>query len=161
MEAQVAVHGPGLVVVDQLERSLHRLQERFSVELDGVRAANRAPQTTLRIRGLDVLECALEVAQRLVDVAATNCEVGGALEPGRSLCPQPCQLLLVAAPGEIGIFGARRFGEMMGQQRRVLVAAAAEALEPARERRMQPRTPRFGNAPVCDLPGDGVLDSIL
>src|SRR4029077_10274306 len=83
------------------------------------------------------------------------------LEPGNRSAPEPRQLGLFTRPGEIGVVGTDSRRIMVSEQRGVIVASFADALEPRGEQRMHPRSPRLGQARVRDLAGQCVLDDVL
>src|SRR5581483_4019438 len=90
-----------------------------------------------------------------------QCQLGRSLEPAGGLSREPLALVVLARPRKVGVLGPRGFGIVMRQERRLLVAAAAEALEPRRERRVETGALRLRDARVGDLPGDCVLDGVL
>ena len=162
LEAQFGVElGALLVRLAELDRAHHRVEERIAVVPQGVRLADDSPEPALSRRvGLE-LERALEHAERVVDLVATNGESGGPLEPGAGQFAKALQLALVARPGEIGVGGPDGFVVVMCEEARVLVALLADALEPGGECCVEPRAPRRRQARVGDVPCQGMLEREL
>ena len=121
------------VVRGELQRALHRLQEALAVELERARAADLAPEIRAFLR-LAELERALQVGDALVEVVAPDRELGGAPEPADRAYAQPLELVRLVRPGEVGVLGTGGLRVVVGEQGRVLVAAAARTLEPRGER---------------------------
>ena len=103
----------------------------------------------------------MEVEQALVDVIPSHRQVSRAPQPEDRLSAQVLELCRIICPGKVGVLGPCRFRVVVGQQRRVLVATPAEALEPGSEGRVEPRPPRLRDARVRDLSRHGMLDRVL
>ena len=75
--------------------------------------------------------------------------------------PLALELRLVSGPREVGVGGTNGLGQVMRKQRRVLVPAAAGALQPRRDAGMETRSPRFREARLGDFPSQRVRDRVL
>src|SRR5437773_4137778 len=149
MEGDEAVRlGLRCAVVAGAEGLQHRLPERGAVELERIGLTELAPDLAALALAGTQLERAVQEADSLVELVASDCECSRATKPRERLAAQPFELCRLAGPGEVGVLGPGRLGVVVGEQRSMLVTALAEALEPARERGVEPRPSRPRNARV-------------
>ena len=104
------------------------------------------------VRELDRAGEEVDRFQRLVPTAR---QLAGTGQPVHGSFAHARQLVGLGGPDEVGVFGLRRLGVVVGERRRMLVGAVA--LEPVGEHRVQTPPPRLRYRPVRDFAGEGVL----
>jgi hypothetical protein len=145
----------------ELERFLHRRHERLAVVLERVRAADLAPEGRPETHVGRQVDGTSQEPEALVDVVAPDGELRRAAQPVDGLFAQRLELFLRAGPGEIGVLRPRRLGVVVPEERRQVVAAVAEALEPPRELGVQPCALRLEQARIRDLACQRVLEEVF
>ena len=153
MERELAVRLSGDVRVrGNVERALHCLKERIAVELERVNPPNRPPEPRLSLPRRLEGESAVKEHEGIVELEPPERE--------ERLVLQALPLTIVVTPREVDVLRSDGLRVVVRQKRSKLVAVA-QALEPVGERRVQTRSPRFGQGCVGDLAGERVLDCVF
>ena len=141
---------------------LHGRFEPSAVVTDGVRVAELAPDLDLRrcVR----LESGRSLEQRdgIVDLVPAGRQLRRPTQPQDSSVSESRELGLFARPREVGVYRAHRLGVVVGEKRRVLVAAVlGESFEPSGEACVQTGSTRPRKTGVGDLARERMLDRVL
>src|SRR5262249_28033809 len=97
----------------------------------------------------------------LVYLIAVASVLRGSPEPDHRRTAHHLELLVRASPDEVGILRANRLGEVIREERRMLLLGPVLLLQPDAERGMEPAPARLRDARVGHLARECVLDRIL
>jgi hypothetical protein len=101
---------------------------------------------------------ALQEAHSVPHLVTADGERRSLTQPDNCSFTQAVDLAVHIRPGQVDVLRPHGLRVMMGEQGGVLVPALAQALEPAREARVQAQTPRLREALVGDVSRQGVLE---
>jgi hypothetical protein len=120
-----------------------------------------APQAGAPGRTRVELDCPLQEDDLFFEGVARSGEFGCATQPRQRLRAERLELRLLARPYQVDIFRPDRLGEVMSEQRGMLVTPSAVLLDPVGESGVQPASPRLGQAGVGHLTCQCVLEAEL